>query len=1616
MSNEVFFKPSLSLDSFFGNEFFEDNERFLLFLKAYYEWLQTTTVNLANESGTFQRGEEIVGSISGATAIIREVKADSIVVQVNTKKPFQKNETITGQTSGATSTIYSAKDNVVRSSGKVIDYRNLETSIDKYFEYLKEELYPSIPINFYGNKPLIASRFKDYFTSKSNEQSYRFLFKLLYNEDIDFYYPGDDIIRSSDGNFEKTQIIRTTAAAFGTNSLGQTYERNIFDFLNKTIRGKSSGSLAFVVDIKKFFIGSIETAELTLKLVSADFDAGEEIVDIEDENLNATIYGIVAGFTINDGGSGYQVGDIITISGDGAEAQAVVSSIKQSPITKLKVNSIGHGYRLNTLATINNSGTGGSGLIVRVTELANTYTVTDANTGNTYTVGEVSEVSIVNRGSGYFASPTITVIDTGIQSLGLLTDKLVTIVNSGTNYHVGDSLVITANTGAGAVGQVASVVANSAYSNSLIFEDGFNLVFEQSFEDVLKTEDWNVGSYGPIDRIEFTNYGQGYSALYPPTITVNTSTGANAQFTVTGVQGMSANVEVDAANNATGIGSIRAVEITNFGINYTTANASASSYGDGNANLTPIISGIGVYEGSWLDDDGKVNYKILQDSYYFQDYSYVIKSGSTVGNYIDTIKKTIHPAGLQLFGEILLIDSVTVTPEFRSYIETFKDFIISIYSFVDAGVVFDPFIIDTEKAPVNITIAPTEIVVGDGEHFHEYVIKLVPGGDDIASVSNTSAQFANTDVKEFVVHIAPQLDAAVVAGLAPARKLIVSFAEDVDGYSQGNWQDNVIEEVATVPISAYATETFGSSWIEYPRKSTEVVIKDKFPEIADGEIDTHTEYILDIPIRGFEYLSNDDALISEFANTTISDVSTVGFDLYYSTVEAATIPVSPSPLITGQAESQRSLTDIFRTEMNIEVAPDATRMYAFIFGDEPIYEIGSMTIGGNTLNAIYDGQTEGYENYTFNSVVRDFPKTFTEVIKKFDTNEVAHSVALPMSKEYVNQYYSRGFGYEIFDEVTLATYANTSISTFAENGLEQYHADVDAISIPMFLSPLSYGQSQGGEDPRDIFHRELNVEIFTFLDASVSIEPYIISSEADTAGDIELDREIPVIITFDIPIDVHKEYSVVVSPAPSVIDITPIFSSVAPQKFQAAEGIASAYGLTFQELTFLQYGEESLDGLPGESIYQGIGTTYGDNTFTAFYRTYPFSDSEMVQKIITLQDGTVDIHREIVVSYPSGGPKPISYWDAEISNFASDTFADRGNEHFELYFDTVQSDIIGVFPSPLATGQSITSKSVTDIFRTEMVQQVRTTTPVTAQSMADAILADAANETFEDFSPESENYGSLVTYSENTFNDYFRSFARVGTEMVRQIPIIDDASAPDNHDRQIVVSYLATGFRFRLLAEMTFADEGETPISAFADRPLNEVLDSVYDNTIKASPSPALSGFSGNIRLKEDIFQNEIIVKPNTNVNPYNTQFEDLMIDILDELTFETVVPGTGLIVGDQTLNAEYQQAPLTLSNYIRYGKIAGTVSSLDVNITEVTLGDYAETPMESVDEDTFGDTVPFVVGTGSNFISDYDLFDVFAANNEYFVVEAVANNTHMIVDRHPMAPYSGVYGYKQTI
>ena len=73
-------------------------------------------------------------------------------------------------------------------------------------------------------------------------------------------------------------------------------------------------------------------------------------------------------------------------------------------------------------------------------------------------------------------------------------------------------------------------------------------------------------------------------------------------------------------------------------------------------SFNPVIKTYFDNLGKYQSDYGKVsdaNQKI-HDSYYYQDYSYLVKSQTPINVWRQLIKETTHPAGFQLFGEVII--------------------------------------------------------------------------------------------------------------------------------------------------------------------------------------------------------------------------------------------------------------------------------------------------------------------------------------------------------------------------------------------------------------------------------------------------------------------------------------------------------------------------------------------------------------------------------------------------------------------------------------------------------------------------------------------------------------------------------------------------------------------------------------------------------------------------------------------------------------------------------------------------------------------------------------------------------------------------------------------------
>ena len=73
-------------------------------------------------------------------------------------------------------------------------------------------------------------------------------------------------------------------------------------------------------------------------------------------------------------------------------------------------------------------------------------------------------------------------------------------------------------------------------------------------------------------------------------------------------------------------------------------------------SFAPVVESYSDNTGNYTSDRGKVgdrNQRIT-DSYFYQDYSYVIQSKTPINTWRDLIKQTTHPAGFLMFGEVVI--------------------------------------------------------------------------------------------------------------------------------------------------------------------------------------------------------------------------------------------------------------------------------------------------------------------------------------------------------------------------------------------------------------------------------------------------------------------------------------------------------------------------------------------------------------------------------------------------------------------------------------------------------------------------------------------------------------------------------------------------------------------------------------------------------------------------------------------------------------------------------------------------------------------------------------------------------------------------------------------------
>lgn len=189
------------------------------------------------------------------------------------------------------------------------EYRSIYSSVDEFVDEIKNEVLPSIPNSVLADKRRLARHAREFYKTKGTARSFEFLFRILFNEDIELYYPKENVFRLSDGNWVKNDTVLVTTSLNNTSDLiykkiRQTRVINEF---------QTEEASAVVVKAQRATKQQIEQTVLYLNDVKGEFKGTHPIYVEDSPSTVEFLYPIISNIKVISGGNGYLVGEKIAI-------------------------------------------------------------------------------------------------------------------------------------------------------------------------------------------------------------------------------------------------------------------------------------------------------------------------------------------------------------------------------------------------------------------------------------------------------------------------------------------------------------------------------------------------------------------------------------------------------------------------------------------------------------------------------------------------------------------------------------------------------------------------------------------------------------------------------------------------------------------------------------------------------------------------------------------------------------------------------------------------------------------------------------------------------------------------------------------------------------------------------------------------------------------------------------------------------------------------------------------------------------------------------------------------------------------------------------------------------
>ena len=577
--------------------------------------------------GKFTRGETIVGQTTGATAVVLVEDLDNGRLIISAQDKFGLTEDIVGQSSNARATINNYKPNPVNNIVDLINFRDPDKVVNHFLFNFRDEFLATLPENLAigVDKRKLIKNVKSLYKAKGSVRGHEMFFRILFGETSETLYPRENLLKASDGQFDSLKVLRVIASVGDATQL-----------IGRTITGLSSEATAIIEYTSTFQIGDQTVTQLILNddSIQGTFTVGETVqgtsADTDDYFIKAVVTGIPGTKVITNDGSLNTTADTITITSGGQGALFQVEEIGPGGVTEIVIDNPGTFYNIGDSLVFDNTDTGGGNAAGFVKIVNGGFSGEDGTSSMSSGDRIVLEDETVIGGQ-YDGN---VIVQEQFTDLQMITDLYIT--NNGSQYKSLPKVTVSSTTGSdatvraygdeiGKIEKLKTVELGRSYELSptppvLGF---FNNMIVTSISGTFLTNGTVTG---------------GTSGATGTIVSVDTDRGILRIKSVTGTF----SIDETITSNTLGTCTLKKLDV---------------------ATATVNVVSISDTDGAFISERGKVSETTMriQDSLYYQDFSYVIKVGQSIARWRDAFKKTMHTAGFYFTGQVDIESQITVT-------------------------------------------------------------------------------------------------------------------------------------------------------------------------------------------------------------------------------------------------------------------------------------------------------------------------------------------------------------------------------------------------------------------------------------------------------------------------------------------------------------------------------------------------------------------------------------------------------------------------------------------------------------------------------------------------------------------------------------------------------------------------------------------------------------------------------------------------------------------------------------------------------------------------------------------------------------------------------------------